>query len=185
MPESPIDILKRHIRKSWRLDDPPHQKVRRYVDQFFERERVGTKIVARVVGNHGTYTVSIEVHEDTIRSACSCYIGKGGGCHHCIALAHTFINDPDSFDEVIPKSFDEVKTLDDLPDYLEHVSLEELVDRLRAVGITQKDFAESIGSSSSTITKLKSSEKRNWRPYELGAVKLAVLWALEHFGQTE
>ncbi len=29
-------------------------------------------------------------------SACSCYIGRSGGCHHCDALAQTFLDAAES-----------------------------------------------------------------------------------------
>ena len=34
-------------------------KAKRYVGEFFEGTRLGTKISAKVIGNHGTYAVSI------------------------------------------------------------------------------------------------------------------------------
>ncbi|MBO0857142.1 MAG: hypothetical protein J2P21_01545 [Chloracidobacterium sp.] len=47
------------IRDQWRISDA--EKVTRYVGKFFDRRRIGKKIMARVVGNHGTYTVSLSV----------------------------------------------------------------------------------------------------------------------------
>jgi uncharacterized Zn finger protein len=156
-------------------------KAASHVNQFFERKRVGAKITAKVVGNHGTYTVSIKAESpSTLDSACSCYIGKHGGCHHCTALATTFLNEPDSFAASVPIALDAVSDLSDLRRYLEHVTLDELTERLREAGITQKAFAESIGMSPNHLTAVKSSERRNRQFYELGAIKLACLWVLEH-----
>ena len=55
--------------------------------------------------------------------------------------------------------------------------------RLRAIGITQKAFAESIGMNSRHLSAVKSSERRNRYFNELGAVKVACLWFLERFGK--
>src|SRR5262245_50208080 len=95
MPDAASDTLQAAVRRHWSgtLSD----KAKRYVDAFFDTMRIGTKIIAKVHGNHGIYTVSIHLKEQTINAACSCYIGKGGGCHHCEALARMFLNNPDTF----------------------------------------------------------------------------------------
>ena len=80
----------------------PSQKATPYVNAFTARVWSGTKITAQVVGNHGTYTVSIQLGTQGLTSACSCYIGKHGYCHHCEALAHTFVHDPRLFKVVRP-----------------------------------------------------------------------------------
>ncbi len=166
------------IRRTWRGE--PGDKARRYIGKFFDRVRTGTKITAHVVGNHGTYTVSIEARDNALVSACSCYIGKGGYCHHCAALGMTFLQNPDSFVEVKSKKREEVKGLGDLPQYLQGVTLDALLIQLKEQGITQKAFAESIGMNSRHLSAIKSSEARNHFFNELGAIKLACLWVLEH-----
>jgi uncharacterized Zn finger protein len=75
------------IRDQWGISGA--EKVTHYVGKFFDRKRTGKKIMAKVVGNHGTYTVSLSVKAGRARGACSCYVGRGG-CHHCVALAKTF-----------------------------------------------------------------------------------------------
>ncbi|MCA9930130.1 MAG: hypothetical protein KC419_16720, partial [Anaerolineales bacterium] len=72
--------------------------------------------------------------------------------------------------------------LDSLQAYLNGVTLDELMTQLRKKGITQKAFCECIGMTSRHLSAVKSSEKRNRHFHELGAIKLAVLWALEHLG---
>ncbi len=180
MAASDIEILSKNIQRHWgRVFSDI--KVGRYVGKFFDRERTGQKIAARLQGKHGLYTVVIELEDNGMRSACSCYIGKGGECHHCVALGKTFLDDPQSFVEFIPIGLEDVKSLDDLPDYLKSVSLMSLTDRLKAAGITQKAFAESIGLTPNYITGLKASERDGRHRYELGAVKLACLWMLARF----
>ena len=182
MATSDIEILSRHIRHHWG-GAFSGIKVERYVGKFTDRERTGQRIVARVKGNHGVYTVMNEVEGNSLHSACSCYIGKGGECHHCVALGKTFLDDPQSFVEFFPIGQDDVKSLGDLSDYLKSVSLANLLDQLKAAGITQKAFAESIGLTSNYLTGLKASEKAGRHRYELGAVKLACLWTLARFGK--
>jgi len=161
--------------------DASSEKVAKYINQFRERTYWGTTIAAKVEGNHGTYTVSIQLKDDRLMAACSCYIGKGGHCHHCAALAITFMRRPTTFIELPLKSWGEVEGLADLPDYLRATSLESLLAELKKHGITQKAFAEAIGASTQHVSAVKRSELRNHYFHELGAMKLACLWVLEKF----
>jgi uncharacterized Zn finger protein len=155
------------------------EKVARYVGKFFDRQRIGKKIVARVVGNHGTYTVSLSVKAGRASGACSCYVGRDG-CHHCIALAKTFLNNPESFVAVARKRRTNIRTLDELASYLKGVTLAKLTDQMKELGVTQTAFAESVGMNPRHLAAIKSSEARHRYFNELGATKLAVLWVIEN-----
>ena len=184
MSSTDIEILTKGIQSRWYSQ--PGDKAKAYVGKFSNRVRMGTKIIAQVVGNHGTYTVSIQVSPElSIISACSCYIGKGGYCHHCAALAETFLKAPDSFVEIVAKTLDEVKALAEVAEYLNSVTLENLLARLKEKGISQKTFAASIGMSTQHLSAVKSSELNNRFYHELGATKLACLWILEHYAEIE
>lgn len=176
--ETDSDQLKIAIEANWH--HASHPKVQHYVGKFFERTRAANKIAAKVNGNHGVYLVSIEVKDKGTRSACSCYIGKGSGCHHCSALARTFLNNPESFKAVEKKARQKISTPEAVSDYLRGTTLEELLKDLKAAGIKQKDFAESIGMNPRHLSSIKSSEARNRYYNELGATKLACLWMIEH-----
>ena len=178
---SEISALETAIRAQWRAT--PSEKAKRYIGHFVETTRVGSKITGKVQGNHGTYIVSIESTADRVSSGCSCYIGKGGFCHHCEALAHTFLQNPNAFQEVQPTAREAIRSLVDLQTYLQGVTLETLLAELKASGITQTAFAASIGMNTRHLSAVKSSELRNHFYYELGATKLACLWVLEHLGQ--
>ncbi|MFQ5401029.1 MAG: SWIM zinc finger domain-containing protein [Anaerolineae bacterium] len=182
MSEQDVTALQQAIQKGWPETYFDGPKVKRYVDKFWGRERMGRKITAVVQGNHGDYTVSIEAQEGGLWSACSCYKGKHGTCHHCVALGLTFLDKPDSFVVVEKVEKTAVSDLDSLQAYLNGVTLDELTKQMRAKGITQKAFCEAIGMKPQYLTAVKSSEKRNRHFHELGAIKLAVLWALEHLG---
>jgi hypothetical protein len=175
---SDVTALQTAIRKHW--SGTPSAKASRYVGQFFNTVRVGTKIAGKVEGNHGTYTVSIQVQEQGLSSACSCYIGRGGYCHHCEALAATFLKDENIFREVQPKQRESVQSLEEVREYLQGVTLEALLKELGEHGITQKALAESIGMNPRHLSVIKSSELRNHYFNELGATKLACLWVLAH-----
>jgi len=178
---SDIEALEAAIRVQWRAASG--EKAKRYVGRFYEATRIGSKIVAKVEGNHGTYIVSIESTAGRVSSGCSCYVGKGGFCHHCEALAHTFLRDPSAFREVQPTAREAIRSLADLQAYLQGVTLETLLAELKANGITQSAFAASIGMNTRHLSTVKSSELRNHFYYELGATKLACLWVLEHLAQ--
>jgi uncharacterized Zn finger protein len=175
--QTDVDELKNIIDVNW----PPtaHPKVQHYVGKFFKRTRTGNKIAAKVHGNYGVYTVSIKVKGKEAHSACSCYIGKGG-CHHCHALAGTFLNSPDSFKVVEKKGLRKVMSLADVDAYLRGTTLDELLKKLKAVGVAQKDLADIIGMNPRHLSSIKSSELRNRFYNELGATKLACLWVIEH-----
>lgn len=180
MSNSDVEILTKGIQKNWA--SPPGDKAKAYVGQFSNRIRMGAKIIAKVAGNHGTYTVSIQATPQfTTTSACSCFIGKGGYCHHCAALAETFLKAPESFVEKVAKNLEAVKGLEDVAEYLESITLESLISRLKEQGISQKAFAASIGMSTQHLSAVKSSELNNRFYHELGATKLACLWILEHY----
>jgi len=167
------------LNKSW--PHRPSKKVSRYINKFFDCQKLDTKISGKVNGNHGTYTVTIQLKGRILSSACSCYIGKHGSCHHCEALAKTFTLRPNRFQELEKRKLEEITTLDDLKIYLQSETLDNLLTRLKSRGITQKAFAESIGMNTRHLSSIKSSELRNRFYNELGATKLAVIWALEYF----
>lgn len=181
---SDADVLTTAIQRHWPAE--PGGKVQRYIGKFRERTRRGAKIIATVEGNHGVYTVSVTAAENRIDSACSCYIGKHGGCHHCVALGYTFLREPDSFTVLEPIvveaaiSLAVVTSLDELRRYLQGVTLDELLQQLKTKGITQKAFAESVGISSQQLGVVKRSEQRNRYFNELGALKLACVWVLQN-----
>jgi hypothetical protein len=178
---SDIETLQAAIQSHW--PGPPGEKATRYIGRFYNCTRTGMKIVAKVEGNHGTYTVSISANQEGFTSACSCYIGKGGYCHHCVALGYTFLRNPDSFREIQTVPREAVGGLPDLQAYLAGVTLDELLAQLKAHGITQKAFADGIGTSSQHLGAIKTAEARNHFFSDLGATKLAVLWVMEHLGK--
>jgi uncharacterized Zn finger protein len=183
MADPELEQLHTAIKRQW--SRVPSKKAKPYVNAFTAAARSGTKITAKVVGNHGTYTVSIQLDPQGLTSACSCYIGKHGSCHHCEALAITFVHDPSLFTVVTPKQRKDVRNLTDVQAYLQSVTLEALLTQMKEKGITQKAFAEQIGMNTRHLAAIKSSELRHHYFNELGATKLACLWVLEHLGKTK
>lgn len=158
----------------------PSKKAKKYIGKFENGRIRGKRIMAEVEGNHGTYTVSITVKGEFVRTACSCYIGSDGTCHHCEALLFTFKQEPDLFKQLETVESKPDITLSEVHEYLQGHTLAELLGQLKDRGISQKDFAESIGMNPRHLTSIKSCEQRNRYYNELGATKLACLWALEH-----
>ncbi|MBK8905742.1 MAG: hypothetical protein IPM53_31455 [Anaerolineaceae bacterium] len=183
MSEQDVTVLRQAIKNSWPRSQTASPKVKQYVGQFWDRTRRDRRITAVVEGNHGDYKVVIEAQENGLWSACSCYIGKQGYCHHCAALGLTFLAEPDSFVVIEKVERTAVTDLNTLQAYLDSVTLDELMSQLRDKGMTQKAFCESIGMSSRHLSAIKSSEQRNRHFHELGATKLAVLWVMEHLGE--
>ncbi|MEM7128303.1 MAG: hypothetical protein AAF702_18370 [Chloroflexota bacterium] len=184
MATTQADPLSTELEHYWSTQ--PSAKAAPYVGKFFNCTRVGDKIMGKVKGNHGNYTVSIQLDNGWIDSTCSCYIGKRGNCHHCEALAATFRQNPDVFTVIEQKSVEtvnEAKTLTELQAYLSQITLDDLTKQLRAKGVTQKALAESIGMNPQHITAMKSSERRNRYFMELGAMKLACMWVLENIDE--
>ena len=173
-----VEALRTAIKARW--SGTRHAKVTRYIGQFFSTTRLATKISGQVQGNHGKYTVSVVLEGEMLLSTCSCYIGKHGNCHHCIALALTFLNSPNAFTELKTRKRNEVRGLDTLPEYLRGITLDSLLHELKSKGISGKAFAESIGMNPRQLSAIRSSELRNRFYNDLGAAKLACLWVLEH-----
>jgi uncharacterized Zn finger protein len=179
-----IAALKRAIVANWSYYlQSPGSKVGQYVSKFFKCKRIVSKISGKVQGNHGTYTVTIELRNKRIVSKCSCYIGKSGGCHHCAALALTFLQKPDSFEAIQPANFEAIKTPEELQAYLKTVKLENLLEELKEQGISYQQFGDTIGLDTRKLTSLRNSEAGDKPSRELEAVKLACLWMLEHFSK--
>lgn len=172
--------LRLAIQRRW--SGKPGVKARRYLESFFSRTCTAEKIAAQVEGNHGTYTISIELKSRGVSATCSCYIGKAGFCHHCEALAYAFLQASHDFKAIEIKKPSDVQGLEDVEPYLKGVTLDALLKQLAGKGITQKAFAESIGMNPRQLSAIKSSESRNRYFNELGAIKLACLWMLEHIG---
>lgn len=117
------ETLQTVLRSHW--SHAPSAKAGRYVGQFYALEHTGERISGKVEGNHGTYRVSIQTDgERVISSACSCYIGKHGYCHHCEALAHTYLQNPGAFVVVTAKERGDLGKLNDVYDYLKTTTLE-------------------------------------------------------------
>ncbi len=178
MPPGDIEALQTAIHDRWA--GTRNEKVARYIGKFFNTNRLGTRISGQVQGNHGKYTVTVALEGEMLLSNCSCYIGKHGYCHHCIALALTFLKVPNTFQEIKTRKRSEVRGLDTLGEYLRGITLDSLLQELKSKGITGKAFAESIGMNSRQLSSIRSSELRNRLHNELGATKLACLWVLEH-----
>lgn len=178
MPNSDIEALKEAIQEYW--SGGPGDKTKGYIGKFFEMTRIGTRISAKVEGNHGTYTVSVQKDDKGLSSACSCYIGKYGNCHHCRALALTFLSHSSAFREIKTVGLEGISDLNDLQKYLSGTTLDSLLKELRSKGITQKSLGECMGMHTRHLSAVRTSELRNRYHRELGAVKLACLWVLEH-----
>ena len=155
------------------------EKVNRYTGKFYGRQIKHERILAKVKGNYGEYTVSLKLDGRRVNFNCSCYIGKHG-CHHSVALAHTFLKNPESFEIVDETKRSGVKNLEQLRNYLDYVTLGELLDELKNVGISQKEFAEAVGITSQYLSSVKASEARNRFFKGLGAIKLACLWMMDN-----
>ena len=181
MPNSNIKALKEAIQEHW--SGKPSDKAKRYIGRFFEMTVTETRISAKVEGNYGIYTVSVQKDDKNLSSACSCYIGKYGNCHHCEALALTFLSNSSAFRKTETVDLGDISDLSDLQRYLGGTTLDSLLKELRSKGITQKSIAECIGMHTRHLSAVRTSELRNRYHGELGAVKLACLWVLEHLGK--
>jgi uncharacterized Zn finger protein len=177
MTQTKLETLIQRL-SGWRTS-PSDIKARRYVGQFFNRRRIDLKIIADVEGNHGTYTVSIDTGTEHPTSACSCYIGAGGGCHHVRALAQTFLDAPDSFVPQETRTREQVRTLDDLALYLETTPLKALLADLKAHDLSPKQAGTLLGAGKRTLNIAAQDEAHNQRTDMLGALKLACLYLLE------
>jgi hypothetical protein len=71
MADTELEQLLTAMQRQW--SRVPSQKAKPYVNAFSAAVRSGSKITARVVGNHGTYTVKVSGHFPPVGR-------PGGGC---------------------------------------------------------------------------------------------------------
>jgi uncharacterized Zn finger protein len=96
-----------HIKKSdvtrW-TDDVYFQRGQKYYEQeaIYEQRTQGITIKSKCSGSQAPfYRQEVVFNNKGIESAeCSCPVGDGGHCKHTVALLLTWVNDPDSFQEV-------------------------------------------------------------------------------------
>jgi len=65
-------------------------------DHLKARVLLGDRIMARAEGNHGVYNVSLTVRGDIVDAFCECMSEKRP-CKHVLALAKTYLEEPESF----------------------------------------------------------------------------------------
>src|SRR5215510_7628849 len=92
MADTELDQLHMAIKCQW--SRVPSKKAQPYVNAFTAAKRLGTKITAKVVGNHGTYTVSIQLDPQGLTSACSCYTYNGHNLSFCKIRTSSMMGHP-------------------------------------------------------------------------------------------
>lgn len=150
-----------------------------YIGKFFDCEIKKNRIIGCVDGNHGEYTVSLKINGDFVDDQCSCYIGKNG-CHHTIALAHTFLRQPEDFEVIKEVKRPRIKHINKIREYLDYVTLQDLSTELDKLGFTEADIARATGTSSAHISAVRRSEARGRYFKELGIIKMAFLWMIDN-----
>lgn len=85
-------------------DETYFQRGQNYYEQgsIYEQRRQGMTIKSKCSGTQAPfYRQEVTFNGKGIESAnCSCPVGGGGHCKHAVALLLTWVNDPDSFQEV-------------------------------------------------------------------------------------
>jgi uncharacterized Zn finger protein len=89
--------------RDW-TDETYFQRGEKYYKQgaIYEQRRQGMTIKSKCSGSQAPfYRQEVTFNSKGIESAnCSCPVGGGGHCKHAVALLLTWVNDPDSFQEV-------------------------------------------------------------------------------------
>jgi uncharacterized Zn finger protein len=85
-------------------DEVYFQRGQKYFEReaIYEQRRQGMTIKSNCSGTQAPfYRQEVLFDRKGIKSAeCSCPVGEGGHCKHVVALLLTWVNDPDSFQEV-------------------------------------------------------------------------------------
>lgn len=101
MPSIPR-ITKSDIRR-W-TDEVYFQRGQKYSEQepIYDQRRQGMTIKSKCSGTQAPfYRQEVLFDNKGIKTAeCSCPLGNGGRCKHAVALLLTWVNDPDSFQDV-------------------------------------------------------------------------------------
>jgi uncharacterized Zn finger protein len=100
---SSIPRISKSIIAQW-TDNAYFQRGQKYFEQgaIYEQRIQGMKIKSKCSGSQAPfYRQEVLFDSKGIKSAqCSCPVGDGGHCKHTVALLLTWVNDPNSFQEI-------------------------------------------------------------------------------------
>jgi len=155
----------------------------KYAGSFIKRTIDGSEISGIVGGNYGDYFTTLNLKE--LKATCTCKSGDDL-CKHAIALGLTYIVSPESFrrkekDVVIKK----IRRLSDIPEFLDSVTLDDLVKELKKRKITQKEITRILNMNQNLFISAKRCEKIGHRYNFLNACKLACMYLIEIIGVQE
>ena len=156
-----------------------YQRAQEYVAYFTHRTIDGNEISGKVEGNYGTYTTFLDASGSWLEGRCSCRAADEMFCKHAVALGLTYLKSPESFITKEKVGRREITSLDDVADYLDSVTLDELVKELKARNITQKRITEILNMNPNLFSSAKRCEQRGRYYNFLNALKLACLYFLE------
>ena len=100
---SPIPRITQATIRNW-TDDVYFQRGLKYYEQgaIYDQRQQGMTLKSKCSGSQAPfYRQEVVFDSKTIKSAeCSCPVGDGGHCKHTVALLLTWVNEPDSFQEL-------------------------------------------------------------------------------------
>lgn len=183
---STADLIQQILKTRWQ--ETVTAKTQHYIGAFFDMFSLRHGIYAKVQGNHGIYRVSIFPEKSHPEATCSCYIGKDGYCHHCEALAHTFLLNPLAF-TIIPEQHIADIIGATIPEQINtatrSAALADIVEELERNGIRVKDVAESMGLSAQRFRAMIKRERQQGIVDDLTPIKLACVWLFHQFHTTQ
>ncbi|WP_141509057.1 helix-turn-helix domain-containing protein [Candidatus Chloroploca asiatica] len=184
IPSTTAETVAQLLQSRWQ--GAPSPKTQKYINTFFDIFTLRNGLYAKVQGNHGVYRVSIFEYNDQIDATCSCYIGKHGYCHHCEALARTFLLDATTIPPVPAYHIADVRTAttpEQINQYIRSTALAELLQELERNRISIKSVAASLGVSPQRIRALIKKEQHQGVVDELTPIKLSCLWLLDQLNR--
>jgi predicted XRE-type DNA-binding protein len=176
--------VKHLLQNRWQGGISP--KAQKYVNVFFDVFALRGGLYAKVEGNHGVYRVSLFHFNNQIDATCSCYIGKSGYCHHCEALARTFLLNPTSIPTIPAYQLADISaaaTPEQIYHFTRSAALAEILQELERNRVSIKSVAESMGLSPQRIRALMKKEQQQGILDELIPLKLASIWLLGHLNR--
>ncbi len=130
------------------------QRAENYVGKFHNCSIDNSCIKGTIKGNHGDYTVSMDIDTDPIQFKCDCEKGQEVFCKHAAALGLTYIYTPWVFASNQKMDRNALRTTDDIQFYVKTTKLKQLLDDLKAAGVSVSQLAELTGIAMKQISCL-------------------------------
>ncbi len=148
--------------------------------QFYDCIVKNGDLHATIRGNHGYYQVTLHTSKDPLTSECNCKSAAEGPCKHGAALGLSYIYTPWIFKCEDRIDRNKLQTVDDIHFYVSLTPLRQLLDELKAAGVSMTRFAELAGVTPQQISTVVKATESGAQHVMGEMLKMSCLYLLDH-----